>query len=55
MLIFRSTQAIPDELSRRVYASFCREVLEALRGCGAAELNEQSLPDMRTLATATSV
>lgn len=50
-----NAQAILDEPTRRGYATFCRAVLEALRKSGSAELNDQSLPDMRVLATATAV
>ncbi|KDE03238.1 hypothetical protein MVLG_06267 [Microbotryum lychnidis-dioicae p1A1 Lamole] len=41
--------AITNERSRDSYATFVRHVLDALRGCGAPDVNEQSLVDWRGL------
>ncbi|SCZ94370.1 BZ3500_MvSof-1268-A1-R1_Chr12-2g03853 [Microbotryum saponariae] len=43
------SQAITNERSRDSYATFVRNVLDALRGCGAPDVNEQSLVDWRVL------
>lgn len=52
MHISAPRQAIVNESDRRAYAKFCRNVLAGLRGCGSAEFNERSLPDMRVLERA---
>ncbi|SCV73101.1 BQ2448_7026 [Microbotryum intermedium] len=44
--------AITNERSRDSYATFVRQVLDALRQCGAPDVNEQTLVDWRGLEKA---